>query len=142
MGTPEATVRAYFLSERVDLVRTVLSCADAVTTEWEGDATPDRDQVVPPMRACLDRAGIREALPEALAGGVAATGRELPADPVAASPYVTVTSRGPVLRATLRDFRLVVTIHAFDVKRGCNGAQYVRGPRDPREAVEVERRGA
>lgn len=135
-----AAARAYLLDERVDLVRTVLDCADAVAAGWDGNSTAERDRVVPPLRACLDRTGVLDALPHALAGAVAAAGYDLPAEPVAAPPYVVVTSRGPVLRATLGDGRLVVTVRAFDLKRGCDGARYVRGHEEPNEAVEVEMR--
>jgi len=144
---PTAAVRGYLLDEHADLVGTVLDCADAVAAGWDGAATTDREQVVPPLRAALERAGILDRLPAVLDGCVAAVGGELSTRPVAAPPYVVVTSRGPMLRATLVDGRpveadrspgnrLVVTVRAFEVERA-PGARYVRGPTDPREAVAV-----
>lgn len=134
---PTTAVRAYLLDEHADLVGTVLDCADAVAAGWDGAATTDRERVVPPLRAALERAGLLDRLPAVLDGCVAAAGYELPARPVAAPPYVVVASRGPVLRATLSDGRLVVTVRAFDVERGTE-TRYVRGPTDPGEAVAVQ----
>jgi hypothetical protein len=51
---------------------------------------------------------------------------------------VTVTSRGPVLRATLPEDRLVVRIAVFAVER--DPVRYVRRGRRPEEVLEVERR--
>lgn len=153
---PTAAVRGYLLDEHADLVGTVLDCADAVAAGWDGVATTDRDRVVPPLRAALERAGVLDRLPVVLDGCVAAAGGELSTRPVAAPPYVVVTSRGPMLRARFKDgrpteadrspgpteadrspgSRLVVTVRVFAVERTA-GARYVRGPTDHQEAVAV-----
>ncbi|WP_336344475.1 hypothetical protein [Halalkalicoccus ordinarius] len=57
---------------------------------------------------------------------------------MAAPPYVTVTSRGPVLRATLSSGRLVVRIVLFDVER--DPVRYVRRGGRPEDVLRVERR--
>ena len=120
-----ATVRAHLLDAHTDLLDAVLACADVVADSWDGDATPDR-------------AGVLDRLPAVLAEAVDALGAELPAQPVAAPPYVAITSVGPVLRATLDAGRLVVTIHAFGIE--CDPTRYVRGPADPNVALAVELR--
>ena len=133
-----ATVREYLLNAHADLLDTVLACADAVADSWDGAVTTDRAAVVDPFQRALDRAGVLDRLPAALAGAVDALNEELPAQPVAAPPYVTITNVGPVLRATLDSERLVVTIHAFAVER--DPTRYVRGPADPADALAVELR--
>lgn len=136
---PGAT-REHLLTERRAVVEATLERADAVASSWSGGATTDRDGVVEPLRAALSRAGLLGAYPAVLAECVAAAGGELRAEPVAAPPYVTVTSRGPVLRATLDGGRLVVTLAAFDVERagGDERPRYVRGATTPEAAVGVE----
>lgn len=131
--------RAHVLAEHRELVGTVIDCADAVASGWDGAATVDRERVVSPMRATLDRAGVLEALADVLVDAADAAGYELSAPPVAAPPYVTVTSRGPMLRATVDPGRLVVTIAVFDVERG-DDVSYTRTAAEPEESVVAELR--
>lgn len=133
---PTDAVREYVLEEHAGVVATVQDCAQAVAAGWNGTGTTDRDRVVPPLRTALERAGVSERLPTVLEGCVSAAGYELLAQPVSAPPYVVVTSRGPVLRATLAGGRLVVTLLAFEVVRDPR-PRYVRGPTEPETAVEV-----
>jgi hypothetical protein len=78
------------------------------------------------------------------AAAAAAAGGQLQAEPVAAPPYVAVTSVGPVLRATLPGGRLVVTVRVFAVERGSEGTdgaagvRYTRGPEMAAEGLAVE----
>ncbi|PSQ30251.1 hypothetical protein BRD06_02070 [Halobacteriales archaeon QS_9_67_15] len=67
---------------------------------------------------------VLDRLPAVLATAVDAAGLTLAADPVAAPPYVTVTSRGPVLRGSTPKGRLVVVLGAFRVER--SPRRYVR----------------
>jgi hypothetical protein len=101
--------------EWADVVAHVDSCADAVATSWDGTAVDDATAVSAPLEGCLDETGVLEELPNVLAGAVDAAGAELQAPPVAAPPYVVVTSRGPMLRATLDAQRFVVRFDAFRV---------------------------
>ena len=136
--------REHVLAEHAAVVETVVDCADAVAAGWDGDSTPDREAVVPPLRATLDRAGVLDRLPGVLAGAVSAAGHDLAAPPVAAPPYVAVASRGPVLRATVGDRRLVVTLAVFGIDRdgtgGGDGVRYRRTGETPDEVVAVESR--
>jgi len=133
-----ATVRAHLLDVHADLLDTVLACADDIADSWDGDARTDRAAVVEPFECGLDQAGVLDRLPVVLVGAVDALDAELTAKPVAAPPYVAITSVGPVLRATLGSGRLVVTIHAFGIER--DPTRYVRGPADPADALAVELR--
>ncbi len=138
---PGRQARDYLLSDRREEVRTVLDCADAVVASWDNEETTDPAAVADPLRAALDAAGAWSRLPDLLVGAVDATGRTLSATPVAAPPYVTATSRGPMLRATLPDGRLVVSFDAFEIDRTPTDGgpvRYVRGATTPEEAVRVE----
>lgn len=135
-----AAVRDHLLSDRRPWVATALDCADAVAAGWDGEATHDREQVVPPYRAALDRAGVLDAAPVVLRECVAAAGDELAADPVAAPPYVVVTGEGVLLRATL-DRRLLVHVRAFRLRPYSEPGtppRYERGGDSPAAAVAVE----
>ena len=82
------------------------------------------------------------AFPAVLRECVAAAGGQLRAEPVAAPPYVVVTSVGPVLRATLDEGRLVVTLRVFAVERpDALGAWYVRRGQSAADVVDVAVRG-
>ena len=130
--------REHVLAEHADLVRRVVDCADAVAAGWDGDSTADRERVVPPLRATLDRAGVLDGLPAVLVGAVRAAGFDLAAPPVAAPPYVAVTSRGPVLRATVGDRRLVATLAVFGIDRDAGvGVRYRRTGRTPEDVVRA-----
>jgi hypothetical protein len=128
--------RDHLLAEHRDPLATVLDCADAVAAGWEGGATTDPDAVRGPLRAALDRAGVFERLPDLLVTAVRAGGGGLRGRPVAAAPYVTVTSRGPVLRGTLDPGRLVVSLGVFAVGRA--PVRYTRSARRVKDALTVE----
>ncbi|PSQ45290.1 hypothetical protein BRD15_12060 [Halobacteriales archaeon SW_6_65_15] len=132
MSDSAARAREFVLDAHRETVETVLRCADAVAAEWdepaaaegeataEGGATADADRLVTTDRR--------------------AAGYSLSASPVADPPYVAATSRGPMLRATVPDGRLVVLLCVFEVERdGEDGSsvRYARGPTTPEDAVRV-----
>jgi hypothetical protein len=135
-----ASAREHLLGERRASVEGVLACADRVAAGWDGDGTTDRAAVVEPFESLLERSGLAETLPALLAECVQRAGATLSARPVAAPPYVVVTSEGVVLRATLDEGRLVVTLRAFAVDRTGERPRYVRAASDPESAVSVELR--
>ena len=124
--------REYVREEHADVVARVDSCADAVAASWDEDSVEDAAAVSAPLEACLAEAGVLDELPGVLAGAVDAAGGELRAPPVAAPPYVVVTSRGPLLRATLDGGRLVVRFDAFRV---ADGGRYERAETAVRAAL-------
>ena len=136
MSDVPTTVRSYLLTEHRAVLDTASDCADAVAAGWDGESTTDRDAVTGPLEATLRRSGVLKQLPAVLAGAVDAAGYGLRAQPVPAPPYVVVTSTGPVLRATVSDGRLVVSLRLFEVEREA-GRRYVRGPREPERVVDV-----
>lgn len=92
-------------------------CADVVSESWDGTHATDRHRVVKPMRSALESAGILERLPLVLADSVESAGYELSATPVPAPPYVVLTSRGPICRATVGPGRILIRFDVFDVAR-------------------------
>lgn len=134
--TEPTVVREYLLDTHEDLLETILACADGVAQSWDNEATTERQAVVNPFEHALERAGIMDRLPTMLVGAARTLDEELPAEPVPAPPYLTITGVGPVLRATFDSGRLVVTIRAFDIER--DPTRYVRGPNDIESALTVE----
>lgn len=114
---PAEAARARIERDHGGTLAAVGACADAVAAGWPDGIATDREAVTDPLAAALADAGVLEAAPALLADAVDATGHALRARPVAAPPYVVVTSRGPVLRATIEPGRLVIGLEAFEVVR-------------------------
>jgi hypothetical protein len=143
----EAAARERLLGAGGETVAGVLDAADAVADDWAEQAggrpaTTDREAVVQGLQAALDQRGLLHELATLLATAVEATEYDLPARPVAAPPYVAITSTGPVLRATLPDGRLVASIDCFEVVRGVedaggSGIVYARTDTGPAAALSV-----
>jgi hypothetical protein len=129
-----AAVREAVLAEHASTVERVLACAEAVADTYDSPPTDGRE-LARTLERALSAADVLPALPGVLVTAVDAVDGTLPASPVAAPPYVVVTSRGPVLRATLSDYRLVVTLCTFETER--DPRRYVRGPSDPSAALSV-----
>ncbi|MFD1564832.1 hypothetical protein ACFR99_14930 [Haloarchaeobius amylolyticus] len=110
-------VRRRIRTDHASIVDGIDACADAVAAPWDTARTTDSETVADGLRRTLAETGILEALPSVLVDAVEATGCELRATPVPAPPYVVVTSRGPMLRATIDPGRLVIRFDAFEVVR-------------------------
>ncbi|MFA9415564.1 hypothetical protein [Natrinema sp. HArc-T2] len=110
-------VRRRIRTDHASIVDGIDACADAVAAPWDTARTTDSETVADGLRRTLSDAGIDETLPSVLVDAVEATGCELRATPVPAPPYVVVTSRGPMLRATIDPGRLVIRFDAFEVVR-------------------------
>lgn len=133
-----AAARERLLAEHAELLATVLDCGDAVAADFEAtvDGTPatrDSRSIREPLQATLERAGVLAQLPAVLVDAVDAAGASMPAKPVAAPPYVVVTSTGPTLRATLDGTRLIVRIEVFSVADGA----FVRRNTSPADALSL-----
>lgn len=126
---PEAA-RECVATEHANVVAGVGACADAVADTWAEPSTSDGTALAAALESCLAESETLDALPDVLATAVRAAGGTLSAEPVAGPPYVAVTSRGLVLRATLDEGRLVVELRAF---RLTDGNRYER-----RDGVAVE----
>ena len=98
----------------------IAAVIDAGATVAAGLEEPVTDPAA--VREPFDRQLREQGLDEELLGlldtAVNAVNGERRGEPVAAPPYLAVTSRGPVCRATLTDGRrLVVLLAAFEVRR-------------------------
>lgn len=107
-----------------DLLEGVGRAADAAIAARPEPVT-DADALVAALRGELGARAVLERLPAVLETAVGAAGLTLPAESVAAPPYVVVTSRGPVCRATVDEGRLVLVCGAIAVKRD-SPPRYVR----------------
>jgi hypothetical protein len=114
---PVRAVRRRIADEWRPVVASIGDCADQVAAPWDTARTTEPDHVVVPLRATLEASGVLDQLPRLLVDVVDAAGFELTAPPVPAPPYVVVTSRGPVLRATIDPGRLVIRFDAFEIVR-------------------------
>ncbi|AGB37405.1 hypothetical protein [Natronococcus occultus] len=117
MSHPVRAARRRIQAEWQPVVHGVDDCADRVAEPWDTSRTTNPDRVVAPLGRSLEEANLLEELAALLADVVEAADCELRASPVPAPPYVTVTSRGPVLRATVDPGRLVIRLDAFEVVR-------------------------
>ncbi|MFC6717288.1 hypothetical protein ACFQGT_05645 [Natrialbaceae archaeon GCM10025810] len=120
MSHPVRDARQRIQNEHAAVLRAIDACADAIAGCWDGDRTTRREEVVDPLRTALESAGVLEDLSSVLASAVEATGHDLSAPPVAAPPYVVVTSCGPILRATIGSGRLVIRFDVFEIVPGTN----------------------
>lgn len=132
-----ARVRNQLLAAHTDTLQTTIDCADAVADSLDGPVTR-REEIVSPLKATLDHAGALGTYPSVLTNAVDTLGQSLPASPVAAPPYVTITGTGPILRASLPTGRLVIRLAVFALERDPN--RYVRTGDVPEEILAVELR--
>ncbi|MCF2239616.1 MULTISPECIES: hypothetical protein [Halobacterium] len=109
MAVDASAAREHVCTAHADVLAAVGAAADAV----DAAAASSGPQLGAALESRLTDRGVLASLPGVLAAAVAAAGGELPAEPVAAPPYVVVTGRGPVLRATLDAGRLVVELRVF-----------------------------
>ncbi|SEV94488.1 hypothetical protein [Natrinema salifodinae] len=114
---PVRDARRRIQAEHASVIEGIDACADAVAEPWDTSRTTDREAVTDGLHRTFEETGLLETLPAVLADAVAATDYELRARPVPAPPSVVVTSRGPVLRATIDPGRLVIRFDVFDVVR-------------------------
>lgn len=109
--------------------------------ETTGRRVDDSQAIVEPLRAAFDERNLLGRLCDVLVTGVAATGAQLQAEPIAGPPYVVVTSRGPLCRGTLTDGRrLVIEVRLFAVGRRPRSYSYLAPT--PADCVTVSLRHA
>lgn len=137
-GDGPTAARRRLLADHRDTLAGVIDAADRVAADWTEPAT-DSTAVTDPLATELRRRSLLEPLLSALSGAADAVGGGLPHEPAAAPPYLTVTSRGPVLRATLETGRLVVVVGTFAVERASSDdVRYVRAGETPESVLTVE----
>lgn len=133
---PSAKIRTCLLEDYRDLVVAVVDAAAEIVASWSSDWTTEREAIVNPLRRELARHELPTALTAALMEAIEASGIALLARPVPAPPYLTVTTVGPVLRATTSAGRVVVTFRVFEVERG-DPTRYRARLAEPEAVLEV-----
>lgn len=103
----------------------VEACADDVVATWEGRSTTESGTLRQALETELRNRGVISDFPDILMTAIQTLGYELSVEPVAAPPYVTVSSLGPVLRGAVSEGRVVITIGVFKVTSH-GPTQYVR----------------
>ena len=134
--TETARVREHLLTNHTATIAETIGAADTVAAGLSSPAS-NRREVVEPLTRLLERTKTLSQYPSMVVAAADALCEPLPASPVAAPPYVTITGTGPVLRASLASGRLVVRLSVFAVKR--DPTRYVRTGNTPNEILEVER---
>lgn len=115
---PAESIAAAIRARHGDELGAIQAAADAVVETWTTASVTERERVVDPLERGLRDRGVLERLPAVLETVATVLETSLVADPVPAPPYVVVTSRGPVLRATMPRRRVVITVAVFQVNRG------------------------
>lgn len=137
--TVAETVLERVLTEHRDVVEATLACAGRAATDLPDPA--DRDAVVEALERELRDVDIHEAYVGLLRDVVQAAGFALPSEPVPSPPYVVVTGRGVLLRATVEAGRIVILLRGFRLDREAGGYVSVADRPEsrpaPREVVEV-----
>lgn len=137
--------RRRVLADHAGTLAGVIAAAEAVVAD-ETPPLSDSTALSTALAAELRARTLEGPLLSALDDAVEAAGATLPHSPVPEPPYLAVTSRGPVLRATLDAGRLVVLVGVFAVQRGDSSddtaeVQYVRTSDEPTDIVTVEFHG-
>ena len=111
-----------------DIERTVLAgCPETIATAVAaggdavgvvGSSCTDPERLRMAIKRALKERSVWKPLVETLSVAAGALGAPIRGEPVPAPPYLAVTSRGPVCRATLADGRrLLVRVELFAVER-------------------------
>lgn len=108
MENPEAAVATHVREAFPDVLAALEDAVASATADWPAAGVHDGGRVRTAIRTALQRSGVGERLPQILESSITELDASLPAAPVAAPPYVVVTSEGVLLRATLADARLVI----------------------------------
>lgn len=131
-----AAVRERIRDAHPEFLEAVAAAGRATAASWEGALAPSREALVERFEEILRETGTLSAAPAVLATAVDAAGGRLQAEPVPSPPYVAVTSRGLVLRATTDVGRVVVTVAPFAVER--DPVRYVHRDADPPALLDVD----
>lgn len=116
--TSETAISRFVTSRHEPFLTDIESAATAVTESWECDWVDDPSAIVDPLGCELDRRNVIDRCPRVIEDVLSELGSRPFAPIVAAPPYVVVTSRGPMLRATLDECRIILLIRVFSVDTG------------------------
>lgn len=118
MENPEAAVATHVHEEFPDVLAAIADDVASATADWPAAGVHDSGRVRTAIRTALQTSGVGGRLPRILESAVTELDASLPVAPVAAPPYVVVTSEGVLLRATLADARLVIQLQVVTWTNG------------------------
>jgi len=128
--------RQQILAENRAVIRGVVDAGSDVAAAIDDWPVHDAATIRDPLSALLEDRDLLEPTLGLLDSGARALGTTIEGTPVPAPPYLTVTSRGPVCRATLADGRrLVVEMRLFEVAR--RPRRYRLAGPNPEECLDV-----
>lgn len=127
------TLRRWILDEHRSTVAATMSAADEIAPVAAG-STPRE-----PLARAIERRDLPARYVQLLRGLQDRLGLEDGPRIVSGPPYVTTSSRGPVLRLPREDERLVITFAVFEVVQE-DGRSYRRQGVTPADVVAVETR--
>lgn len=107
------------------LLSDVRASADDVVEATDGEVLSGREAVIEPLRSALETREAWQRLPTVLETATTAADITLPADPVAAPPYLALTGEGPVLRGVIDPGRMVIRMKLF-IRKDQKSGHYVR----------------
>lgn len=117
-GDAVEPIRERVLQRHAATISCAIEAANAVADKWPTDTSPPEATVRAELREELARRNAFGSFVDVLSTAVDASELEDVPALVPAPPYVTVTSLGPVLRATGTNGRLVLTFEVFIIDRG------------------------
>jgi len=99
-------------------VSEVIDAGQTVADSWPNDTVTDAKAITEPLDRVLRTRGLYDELLALLRDGVASIDETIQGNPVPDIPYLSITSRGPICRATMAsDRRLVIVLELFTIDR-------------------------
>ena len=139
MSPTETAAREAIGDSHWETLAAAVDTGRTVARAWPDETVSDADAVAGPLERVLRERELPADLLAMLGTGAAAVDASIRGSPVPAPPYLAVTSRGPVCRATLSDGRrLVVEPVLFEVER--RPPRYRFADPDPEECLRVRLR--
>ena len=139
MSPAETAAREAIGDSHRETLAAAVDAGRTVARAWPDETVSDADAVAGPLERVLRERELPADLLAMLDTGAAAVDASTRGAPVPAPPYLAVTSRGPVCRATLSDGRrLVVEPVLFEVER--RPPRYRFADPDPEECLRVRLR--
>lgn len=118
MMNPAQVVESHVRETFSGTLTAIETAVQGATTGWPAGGVTDASRVRRDIRRALGASDVHQHLPTILESAIRELDASIPARPVAAPPYVVVTSEGVLLRATLADARLVITLQVVTREAG------------------------
>lgn len=135
----EDRVRRRLVATHRETLAATVDAGGAVARAWPADRVADAGAVRRPLETVLRERGLVTDLLDLLEAGAGVMDASIQGSPVPAPPYLAITSRGPLCRATLSGGdRLVVRVALFGV--GPEPPRYRFLDPDPEECLRVQLR--